>query len=49
MAIVHWILVILALVCLLAAAFDTKKIALNLTATGLFLWLLSTLITSTTR
>lgn len=46
MAIVHWILVILALVCFLAAAFDAKstRFAFNLTAAGLFLWVLSTLL-----
>lgn len=50
MAIVHLILVILALVCFLAAAIESwaKKPAVNLVAAGLFLWLLSTLITSTT-
>lgn len=47
MAIVHLILVILALVCLLAAALDSKgtRFSLNLTAAGLFLWVLSTLVT----
>lgn len=50
MATVHLVLIILALVCFLFAALDVKGTrvnvtSVNLTAAGLFLWLLSTLIT----
>ena len=43
---VHTVIVILALICLLAAACEVQKPRFNLLAAGLFLWLLSTLITS---
>lgn len=46
MATVHLVLIILALICFLAAAFDAKstRFSINLTAAGLFLWALSTLL-----
>ena len=41
----HLILLILALACFLVAALDVTVRRINLIAAGLFLWVLSTLIT----
>ena len=40
----HILLVILALVCFFAAAFDVKPPRISLVPLGLFLWLLSTVL-----
>ena len=42
---IHLILLILALVCFLMAALDVSVRRLNLIAAGLFLWVVSTLVT----
>ena len=41
---VHLLLIILALVCFLLAALEVSVRRTNLIAAGLFLWLLSTLV-----
>ena len=40
----HVALVLLGLICLLAASIDSKFWRINLLAAGLFLWLLSTVV-----